>query len=158
MTYDSIGKLILIIIIIIIIYLLLSSPIKRLKGGKFKYNVVDKRYKLDESNFITTNEPIMNYADNDFDMGVETKPDIFWKMVMFKLLNDNLDKQYNYLWENDYQIRVLNENNVLNQTDNKLELYDDIISKIPKYPEKICNLEYNENYYNQHLKINYIVI
>lgn len=91
-------------------------------------------------------------------MGVETKPDIFWKMVMFKLLNDNLDRQYNYLWENDYQIRVLNENNILNQTNNELESYDDIISKIPKYPEKICNLEYNENYYNQHLKINYIVI
>lgn len=150
MTRDSIGKLVLIIVIIIVIYLLFSTPIKRLKGGKFKYSVVNKRYKLDETNFITTNEPIMNYADNEFDMGVETKPDIFWKMVMFKLLNDNLDRQYNYLWENDYQIRVLNENNVLNQTNNELELYDDIISKIPKYPEKICNLEYNENYYNQH--------
>ena len=157
----SIAKLILIIVIIIVIYLLITTSIKRqIKGGKFKYNIVKKRYALNESHFITTNEPIrlrlrrlvavMNYVDDNFDMGVETKPDIFWKMVMFKLLNGNLDRQYSYLWENDYQIRILKENNSLKCVSNGLNLCDDIISKIPKHPEKICNLEYNENYYNQH--------
>lgn len=141
----------IIIVVALICFLLCYKKHKtKLEGGKFKYSIVEDRLELNDNDYITTNQPIMRYGDENHDMGINTTPDIFWKVVFIKLLNDNLDENYSFLVEDDIDFRLLNDKNDLKQTDFELDYQSDILSHISKVPSKICNIEYNENYFTSH--------
>ena len=137
------------IIVIITIYYL-NKTCDKIKGGKFKYKSI-KPKKYNDDVYIMPRIELLNLNDDFMYMDNNTNPDMFWKLIMFKLMNNYLDSNYNFLMEDELDIKRINKD--INKSEINYDNYEnDILSKIPKSPLKTCNLEYNENYFNEHYK------
>lgn len=144
-------RTILIIIIIVLILLILCCiprRIAKMGGGKFKYQII-KPKKYNNNSYIMPNIEVLNINDEYMTLDKNINPDIFWKIIIFKLLNKHLDPNYSFLFEDDLDIKSINDGIAYSEIKSD-DYQKDIISKIPKSPQKICNVEYNENYYNNH--------
>lgn len=95
------------------------------------------------------NLEMLNINDEFMDFDKNINPDMFWKMTIFKLLNKYLDPNYNFLFEDDMDVKKINDG-IVSSKIQSVNYQNDIISKIPKPLQKICNMEYNENYYGKH--------
>lgn len=144
---------ILIIIIIVLLLLILCCiprRIAKMRGGKFKYQIIKPR-NYDDDTYVMPKVEMLNTNDEFMCVDKNINPDVFWKMIMFKIINRYLDYNYNFLFEDDLDIKFI-KNGIINSEIDSENYQNDIISKIPKSPRKICNVEYNENYYNNHYK------
>lgn len=141
--------IVMVVLIILLIYIFIRNHFY-IKGGKYKYQIM-KPKKYDDNTYVMPNIEILNINDDYMDLDKNINPDIFWKMTMFKLLNKYLDSNYNFLFEDDLDIKKINQG-IVNSQLKPDNFQNDIISKIQKPLQKICNIEYNENYYNTHYK------